>query len=71
MVVLEQSPWYQELITRERREMLREVLEARFGPLTSELSAKLDALTPDLLSALVAPAARVATLDDFEALLPA
>lgn len=70
MIVLEQSPWYLEIIGRDRRAMLREVLEARFGPLSPELLAKLDVLTPDGLMALAAPAARVPTLADFEALLP-
>jgi predicted transposase YdaD len=70
MIVLEQSPWYQEILARGEARMLQRILAARFGPLAPELLVKLDSLDQDQLDLLAEPAATAPTLADFEARLP-
>jgi predicted transposase YdaD len=75
MVVLRQSPWYQEILEEGRREGRREslqrILEYRFGALPDDLTSRLAALTSDQLVELEEVALAADSLATFVARLPA
>jgi predicted transposase YdaD len=75
MVVLEESPWYLEIVERGRRQEARllvsRMLTLRFGSPSPELAERLEELTREQLETLVDVAVTVPTLADFEAHLPA
>jgi predicted transposase YdaD len=70
MIVLEESPWYQEIVARESRSILTRQFTLRFGPPSPELIAKLEMLTRDQIEALLEAVVTAPTLADFEARLP-
>jgi predicted transposase YdaD len=53
MIVLEQSPWYQEIIGRERRRQVVRALQTRFGAIPPEIEARLQELSWEQLDPLV------------------
>jgi predicted transposase YdaD len=71
MAVLEQSPWYQEIVERESRAILLRQLTLRFGPPPPILVSRLDGLTREQLEPLLEAIVTAPTLADFQAHLPA
>jgi hypothetical protein len=82
MVVLEKSPWYQEILQRgreegreegwekgreeERRYLIRRILERRFGLLPAALSEQFANLSPAQLEAWLDTALQAPSLEAFE-----
>lgn len=69
MIVLEESPWYQEIIRRgeqkERVRMVIRMLERRFGALPSEVAPQLAPLDMQLLDDLADSAMTIPSLEEF------
>ena len=70
MIVLEESPWYQEIISRgerrERERMLLRILERRFRIVPLELAGRLATLDLDTLDDLADLAIMLPSLAEFE-----
>ena len=70
MVVLQQSPWYQEILQQEALRILRRQLQRRFGEMPANLQATLQGLNLEQLEELVDVAVTVNSLNEFIASVP-
>lgn len=70
MVVLQQSPWYQEILQQEALRILRRQLQRRFGEVPANLQATLQGLNLEQLEELVDVAVTVNSLNEFIASVP-
>lgn len=74
MVVLEQSPWYQEILNRgidqAERKMLQRILVQRFGEVPPVIAAHIETLTIEQVDTLVDMALAAETLEKFLSELP-
>lgn len=71
MVVIEQSPWYQELVARDRHRQITRLLEHRFGQTPPHIDDALRQRTAEELESLLLAAADAPSLDAFAARLNA
>jgi len=73
MIVLEESPWYQEIISRgmhrDRVEMLVHMLQQRFGTVPPDVAVQLATLDLQTLYDLVGPAIMLPSLEAFQQIL--
>jgi hypothetical protein len=73
MIVLEESPWYQEIISRgmhrDRVEMLVHMLQQRFGTVPPDVPVQLATLDLQTLYDLVGPAVMLPSLEAFQQIL--
>jgi predicted transposase YdaD len=52
MVVLQESPWYQQILREGERSLILKILNRRFGNLAPEIAAQVQALSIEQLEAL-------------------
>ncbi len=70
MAVLEESPWYQEILQQEARRILQRMLQRRFGEVPVSVQTALLGLSVEELEELVDVAVTATSLDEFIASLP-
>ncbi|MBD2043654.1 DUF4351 domain-containing protein [Microcoleus sp. FACHB-672] len=70
MVVLQQSPWYQEILQQEALRILRRQLQRRFGEVPANVQTILQGLNLEQLEELVDVAVTVNSLNEFIASVP-
>jgi len=65
MAVLQESPWYQEIMQQGSRRQLLRVLQRKFGNLPTELETALQSQSLEQLDSLMDTALEASSLSDF------
>ncbi len=65
MAVLQESPWYQEIMQQGSRRQLLRVLQRKFGKLPTELETALQSQSLEQLDSLMDTALEASSLSDF------